>query len=243
MNKQTSILIVDDDEEIRDLISQFLIKYHFKVVGANDGPEMFEQLEQHSIDLIVLDLMLPGEDGISLCRKLQQEKIPVLMMSAAGEETDRIIGLEVGADDFIPKPFNPRELLARIRAVLRRSQSSYTSNEELIRTPIKYLTFNNWKLDINSRQFISPKKVEISLSASEFNLLLTFLEHPQQVLSRDKLLDMTKHRFSDPFDRSIDMQVSRLRHKIEDNPKQPKLIKTVRGGGYLFAAEVKRISV
>ncbi|OGT31306.1 MAG: DNA-binding response regulator [Gammaproteobacteria bacterium RIFCSPHIGHO2_12_FULL_35_23] len=240
MNSQLNLLIVDDDIEICHLLSQFLNKHNFIVFTAHDGEKMLMQLAQHSIDLIILDMMLPGEDGISLCRKLQtsHSNIPIIMLSAAGEDTDRIIGLEVGADDYLSKPFNPRELLARIRAILRRSHTPEIPSTTSI-TAGHLIQFANWALNVSTRQLISPSQVELSLSSGEYDLLMAFLEHPQQILSRDQLLDYTRSRFAGPFDRSIDMQVSRLRQKIEEDPKRPQFIKTVRGGGYLFTAAVK----
>jgi two-component system OmpR family response regulator len=245
MSNTTNLLIVDDDVEICQLLSQFLSKHNFTVFTAHDGEEMDAQLKLHPFDLIVLDMMLPGEDGISICRRLQSsQQIPILMLSAAGEDTDRIIGLEVGADDYLSKPFNPRELLARIRAILRRSQPSDDPASSEQATPVTNITnsqrlfFENWSLNLSTRQLTSPSNIEISLSAGEYDLLTAFLENPQKILSRDQLLDLTRNRFSGPFDRSIDMQVSRLRQKIEENPKHPQFIKTVRGGGYLFTAKV-----
>ncbi len=241
MSNSTNLLIVDDDVEICTLLSQFLAKHNFTIYTAHDGIEMFDQLDKHLIDLIILDMMLPGDDGITLCRKLQSShSIPIIMLSAAGEDTDRIIGLEVGADDYLAKPFNPRELLARIRAILRRSQNT----EEIIdeakpATQPNAIYFNDWMLNLTNRHLVSPDKIEVSLSSGEFDLLMAFLKHPQQILSRDQLLDATGHHYAGPFDRSIDMQVSRLRQKIKENPRKPLLIKTVRGGGYLFTAIVK----
>jgi two-component system, OmpR family, response regulator len=236
-----TILIVDDDVEIRDLLGQFLLRYNFKILAANDGIEMFEHIDAEPIDLIILDMMLPGDDGITLCRKLQaQHSIPIVILSAAGEETDRIIGLEVGADDYISKPFNPRELLARMRAILRRSNAQ--EKPEMIEVQHNALKFVRWTLNLSTRQLISPEQAEISLSAGEYDLLVAFLENPKQVLSRDQLLDLTKHRYANAYDRSIDMQVSRLRQKMEDDPKKPKMIKTVRGGGYIFAMPVSKVT-
>lgn len=239
MSDVKNLLIVDDDIEIRNLLSQFLEKYHFNVFTAQDGIEMFQALETQDIDLIILDMMLPGEDGLSLCRRLQQENcpIPILILSAVAEDTDRIIGLEVGADDYLTKPFNPRELLARIKAILRRSQGTTEApaQEEKVKDTI---CFSDWKLNTATRQLLSLSNQEIPLSAGEYDLLLTFLKHAKRVLSRDQLMDYTKHRDATPFDRSIDMQISRLRQKLEKNPKSPLLIKTVRGGGYLFTSDV-----
>jgi len=234
MSELSHILIVDDDEAIRSLLADFLSHYQFEVTTAGDGKGLFTALGEHSFDLIILDVMLPGEDGLSLCQRIRQHSnIPIIMLTAIGEEADRIVGLEMGADDYVAKPFNPRELLARIKAVLRRSYDAGESQAEL---PI--YSFLNWKLDTTCRRLFSPDDVEVSLTSGEYDLLVAFLENPQQVLSRDQLLDITKNRLAGPFDRSIDVQISRLRHKIEIDPKNPTTIKTVRGGGYLFTPRV-----
>jgi two-component system OmpR family response regulator len=229
------ILVVDDDREIRDLLARFLVKHGLRVSTAKDGPEMMRLLSDRGIDLVVLDLMLPGEDGLSLCRRLRaQSELPVVMLTAMGEDTDRIVGLEMGADDYLPKPFNPRELLARIRAVLRRAQT-------LASTPAPAddcVRFDGWALDLAARRLISPAGEDVVLSTGEYELLRAFVTHPRRVLSRDQLLDLARGRSAVPFDRSIDIQVMRLRRKIEIDPKEPTLIKTVRGGGYVFSAEV-----
>ena len=206
---------------------------------------MKQILSTHSVDLIVLDLMLPGEDGLSLCRAIRASStIPIIMLTAVNEDMDRIIGLEMGADDYITKPFNPRELLARVKAVLRREEFAKRSqtNEQA-----HCLCFEHWRLDLIRRELreLSSETDEgtlISLTTGEFELLVAFAEHPQQVLSRDQLLDQTKGYGSMPYDRSIDVQLSRLRRKIEPNPKEPTLIKTVRGGGYMFTPAVTRAS-
>ncbi len=232
----THVLVVDDDREIRDLLGRFLAKHGYRVTAARDGKEMRRALADWRIDLVVLDLMLPGEDGLTLCRKLRaKSQIPVIMLTMMGEETDRIIGLEMGADDYLPKPFNPRELLARMKAVLRRAKCAPARPAAAGR---KILDFSGWMLDLGLRRLESPQGLIVDLSAGEFDLLVAFVEHPQRVLSRDQLLDLTHGRTEAPFDRSIDMQVSRLRHKIEPDPKDPELIKTVRGGGYVFTAIV-----
>jgi len=228
------ILVVDDDREIRDLLNRFLVKHGLRVSTARDGVEMSRILAGAAIDLVVLDLMLPGEDGLSLCRKLRATTtLPVIMLTAMGEDTDRIVGLEMGADDYLPKPFNPRELLARIKAVLRRVQSLPASSPKG-----DTAKFDGWVLDLGSRRLISPQGEEVELSTGEYDLLLAFATHPRRVLSRDQLLDLARGRSAAPFDRSVDIQVMRLRRKIETDPKEPRLIKTVRGGGYMFAAEV-----
>jgi two-component system, OmpR family, response regulator len=230
------ILVVDDDREIRDLLGRFLSKHGYRVTSVADGNEMRRALADWKIDLIVLDLMLPGEDGLSLCRNLRaKSQIPVIMLTIMGEETDRIIGLEMGADDYLPKPFNPRELLARMKAVLRRAPCAASHQSAAIS---KILHFSGWKLNIGLRRLKSPQGLLVDLSTGEFDLLVAFVEHPQRVLNRDQLLDLSHGRTEALFDRSIDMQVSRLRHKIEDNPKKPEIIKTVRGGGYMLTSKV-----
>jgi two-component system, OmpR family, response regulator len=230
------ILVVDDDREIRDLVGKFLKKRDYRVTLAGDGREMRRALGDWNIDLVILDLMLPGEDGLSLCRDLRaRSDIPIIMLTVMGEETDRIIGLEMGADDYLPKPFNPRELLARIRAVLRRRQKPAQSAAT---TRAKTLHFSGWTLEIGRRRFFSPQGLLVDLSSGEFDLLTVLAEHPQQVLTREQLLDLLHGRTEAPFERSIDMQVSRLRRKIEISHNAPELIKTVRGGGYIFCSEV-----
>ena len=241
MQPSPHVLIVDDDREIRELLSRFLRKHGFRVSVAVDGREMRKALADWAIDLVVLDLMLPGEDGLSLCRRLRSDSnLPVIMLTAMGEEIDRIVGLEMGADDYLAKPFNPRELLARIKAVLRRAgASSAHAGEVAGEQAAKRVRFDGWRLDLSKRELISPSGVLVPMSGGEFALLAAFVAHPQRVLSRDQLLDFARGRDAQPFDRSIDVQVSRLRRKIENDPREPALIKTVRGGGYLFAAKVE----
>jgi two-component system OmpR family response regulator len=230
------LLIVDDDAGIRDLLTEFLTQHGFDVSSVPDGKQMHIALQQQPVDLIVLDIMLPGDDGLTLCRQLRaQSAIPILMLTAIGEEVDRIIGLELGADDYLNKPFHPRELLARIKAILRRSQNP-TKESKPISNPIYH--FAGWKLNCGTRRFLSPEQIEVNLSAGEFDLLVAFLEHPQQVLSRDQLLDLTKNRMAGPFDRSIDIQISRLRQKIEESIKNPEILKTVRNEGYVLTTQV-----
>lgn len=235
VEQSAHILVVDDDREIRDLLVRFLSKHGYRVTGARDGHEMRKSLANWSIDLVILDLMLPGEDGLSLCRDLRaRSHIPIVMLTVMGEEADRILGLEMGADDYLPKPFSPRELIARIKAVLRRTRTGAVSAAGAGRM----LRFSGWTLDRGLRRLQSPDGLDVDLSTGEFDLLVAMAEHPQQVLTRDQLLDLTHGRAEAPFERSIDMQVSRLRRKIETDPKEPQLIKTVRGGGYIFAAAV-----
>ena len=230
------ILVVDDHSEIRDLLKRFLEQHGMRVSCARDGKEMKRLLDEREFDLLVLDLMMPGEDGLTLCRELRvKSRLPILMLTAMGEETDRIIGLEMGADDYLSKPFNPRELLARIKAVMRRTQAESLPVPE---TLTRDLRFDRWLLDVNRRELVDEEGVGMSLSTAEFDLLKVFLERPQRVLSRDQLLDLARGREAVAFDRAIDTLVSRLRRKLERDPKNPELIKTIWGGGYLFAADV-----
>jgi two-component system OmpR family response regulator len=232
------LLIVDDDREIRDLLSRFLVKHGYRVDSAADGRAMDKLLKSGRFDLVVLDLMLPGEDGLALCRRLRVEsQIPIIMLTALSEETERIIGLEMGADDYLAKPFNPRELLARIKAVLRRTAGASGRRADETGASIG---FAGWRLDAARRELTSPEGVRVELTAGEFDLLLAFAEHPRRVLTRDQLLDLTRGRMAQPFDRSIDVQLSRLRRKIEADPKNPEIIKTVRAGGYIFTHPVER---
>ena len=230
------ILVVDDHSEIRDLLKRFLEQHGMRVSCARDGKEMKRLLDEREFDLLVLDLMMPGEDGLTLCRELRvKSRLPIIMLTAMGEETDRIIGLEMGADDYLAKPFNPRELLARIKAGMRRTQAEIQPVPE---TLTRDLRFDRWLLDINRRELVDEEGVGMSLSTAEFDLLKVFLERPQRVLSRDQLLDLARGREAVAFDRAIDTLVSRLRRKLERDPKNPELIKTIWGGGYLFAADV-----
>ncbi|MGL4251224.1 MAG: response regulator [Aeromonas sp.] len=232
----THILVVDDHSEIRDLLKRFLEQHGLRVSCARDGKEMKRLLEDREFDLLVLDLMMPGEDGLTLCRELRaKSSLPIIMLTAMGEETDRIIGLEMGADDYLAKPFNPRELLARIKAVMRRTQAETPPAAE---TLTRDLRFDRWLLDVNRRELVDEDGVGMSLSTAEFDLLKVFLGRPQRVLSRDQLLDLARGREAAAFDRAIDTLVSRLRRKLERDPKSPELIKTIWGGGYMFSADV-----
>ncbi|WP_173980002.1 response regulator [Magnetospirillum sp. UT-4] len=238
MDNGAHILVVDDDREIRDLLARFLARHGLRVSVAKDGADMERALGERAIDLVVLDLMMPGEDGLSLTRRLRANGngVPIVMLTAMGEDSDRIVGLEMGADDYLPKPFNPRELLARIKAVLRRAREP----AQQARGGGEGYRFAGWALDVATRDLTDPAGVLVALSAGEFDLLLAFVEHPRRVLSRDQLLDLARGRMAVPFDRSVDIQVSRLRRKLGEDPKDPQLIKTVRGGGYLFTPEVER---
>ena len=235
------ILIVDDDTEIRDLLSRFLAKHDFRVTTAKDGRDMHQALKDWKIDLIVLDLMMPGDNGLTLCSQVRAESdIPIIMLTAMGEDVDRIVGLEVGADDYIPKPFNPRELTARIKAVLRRTTAaSLAPSVPITEDSGEIVRFEDFELETATRTLRKDGEA-ILLTAGEYELLVAFVEHPRRVLNRDQLLDMARGRAASPFDRAIDVQVGRLRKKIEPAAKIPNLIKTVRGGGYMFTPEVIR---
>jgi len=243
MEPQPHILVVDDDREIRELLARFLERHGFRVTAVRDGRELRRAWPQGRYALVVLDLMLPGgEDGLSLLRFLrEQAPVPVVMLTAMGEETDRIVGLELGADDYVAKPFNPRELLARIRAVLRRTEGASDENGSPA-DPAQTLRFAGWTLEPHRRRLVSPSGEEVPLTGGEYELLLALAQRPNRVLTRDLLMDLLHGRTPGPFDRAIDVAVSRLRRKLEDDGKQPALIKTVRGGGYVLAAPVERDS-
>ncbi|HEY7765791.1 MAG TPA: response regulator [Aestuariivirgaceae bacterium] len=235
MEPPPHILIVDDQHDIRDLLARYLAKHGFRASVAESADAARRVLRTAQIDLIVLDIMMPGEDGLSLTRSVRENyDLPIILLTAMGEETDRIVGLEMGADDYLPKPFNPRELLARMKAVLRRVQT-------LPRSRVSgrgHLCFDRWRLDLSRRELLDEKGVIVPLSSGEYRLLLVLIERPGMVLSRDQLLDLTRGRSAQPFDRSIDNQISRLRRKIERDPKNPALIRTAWGDGYSFTAEV-----
>jgi two-component system OmpR family response regulator len=230
------ILMVDDDPGIRDVVSDFLGRHGYQVATAADGREMDEALRE-PVDLIVLDIMLPGEDGLAICRRLAaaEDGPPIIMLSAMGEDTDRIVGLEVGADDYVAKPCNPRELLARVRAVLRRTELRTTAQPA-----VAGCDFAGWRLDLVRRELRSAQGVVVNLSSGEFSLLRAFVEHPQRVLTRDQLLELARGPDSEAFDRAIDVQISRLRRKLDDGAGQD-LIRTVRNEGYMFTPKVKRL--
>ena len=232
-NSRPLILCVDDEPEISELIALHLNRQGYDVITADNGEVMFTQLEKHKVNLILLDLMMPGEDGLFLCRKLRAtSEIPIIMVTAMGDDIDRIIGLEVGADDYIAKPFNPRELIARIKAVLRRTQPAkpghFTQNHG------HYYIFGPWHFYPENAQLEHKSKGRIALTTGEYILLKALLERAPRILDRDYLLDLTSGREATPFDRAIDIQISRLRAKIEESPKTPKFIKTMRGLGYAF---------
>jgi two-component system OmpR family response regulator len=236
MKPTPHILVVDDHRDIRELVAQALLKDGFRVSTAADGRAMRQIMSNARIDLILLDLMLPGEDGLSICRSLRtNSSIPIIMLTAKGEEIDRVVGLEVGADDYLPKPFGSRELIARIKAVLRRTE---LSADATCLTAAQRYQFDRWILDAGTRSLIQENGVTLPLSTGEYELLLAFVQRPQRVLSRDQLLDLARGRAATAIDRSIDTQVSRLRKKLEIDPGDPKIIKTVWGGGYVFTPPV-----
>lgn len=240
LDPQAHVLVVEDDGEMRSLVARLLREASMRVSTARDGREMWDVFERPSgpPDLVLLDVMLPGATGLDLLRRLREHsRVPVLMLTARGEELDRVLGLELGADDYVAKPFAPRELVARVRALLRRAAPVGAQPDPRSRR----LSFAGWVLDTARRELTSPDGAAVDLSGAEYDLLLAFLEHPQRILSREQLLEVGKRRVgTDPFDRTIDVQVSRLRRKIEPEPDSPSLIKTVRGAGYVLVAEVAR---
>jgi two-component system, OmpR family, response regulator len=239
MEQSTHILFVEDDPDIRSLVAEFLEHNGYRVSAARDGREMDRILGVSRIDLLILDIMLPKEDGLSLCRRVRaRSNVPIIMLTARGSEVDRVVGLELGADDYLTKPFGTHELLARIRALLRRAQSVGRTPQARQRS---VLQFAGWKLDVGTRRLTSADGAQVPLTGGEFELLAAFCERPNRVLTRDQLLDLTRGRGPALFDRSIDIQVSRLRRKIEADPKDPMLIQTVRSGGYIFTAEVTTV--
>ena len=230
MPKAPHILVVDDDREIRSLVAQLLRKHGFRVADAADGRGMMEALEGGRFDLVVLDLMLPGEDGLSLCRRVRAaSSLPIIMLTAMGEETDRIVGLEMGADDYLPKPFDPRELLARLKSVLRRTSHAASADLGAERVRI-----GRCVLDVASHRLMDDEGNEVPMSPLEFDLLKALARHPNHTLSRERILNLTQQREWDPFDRSVDLRVMRLRKKIEPDPEHPRYIRTVRNVGYVF---------
>ena len=232
------ILVVDDHRDIREPLAKYLEKNGLRVSVAEGGEAMRRILKTAAIDLVVLDIMMPGEDGLSLCRHLREATaLPVILLTAMAEDTDRIVGLEVGADDYVTKPFNLRELLARIKAALRRTNATPPGERDAA-PPTRRLAFDRWIFDTDRRELIDEKGVSVPLSTAEFRLLTAFVKRPGIVLSREQLLDLTSGRAAEVFDRAVDNAVSRLRRKIEADPKAPALIKTVWGGGYTFAASV-----
>lgn len=236
MDKRPRVLVVEDNRDIRELVVRYLEEHGVAATGVADGRAMRSVLARDSVDLVVLDVLLPGEDGLTLCRKLREHSpLPVIMLTALGEHSDRVVGLEMGADDYVTKPFDPRELLARIKAVLRRSGGQ---REALRPGQESRVCFAGWTLHPARRELVDAEGVVEPLSSGEFDLLLAFVHHPRQVLSRERLLDLAHGKAAELFDRSIDTQVMRLRRKIEVDSKNPQLIKTVWGDGYMFTPEV-----
>lgn len=231
------VLVVDDDPQIRLLVARFLQRHGYQVMAAPDGAAMFDILSRSPVDLVILDLMLPGRSGLELCAELRaSSQVPIVMLTARGEESDRITGLEAGADDYVTKPFSPRELLARVRAVLRRSRAD--GRREAGRSP-EIVAFDGWTMDLRRRELTSPSGTLVDLSTGEFDLLLAFVERAHRVLSREVLMEFAKTRAGgDPFDRTIDVQISRLRRKLDADAGGGQLIKTIRGAGYMFAPTV-----
>ncbi|MBV1917270.1 MAG: response regulator [Sphingomonadaceae bacterium] len=235
---QTSLLLVDDEAALREPLAEYLSRQGFSVTEAESAAHARSHLRDATPSLVLLDIMMPGEDGLSLCRHLVETRdIPVILLTARGEPTDRIVGLEIGADDYVVKPFEPRELVARIRSVLRRSGRGNAQSQDN-----DFFEFEGWNLDPLKRRLSDPEGAAVAISSAEFRLLTAFLDHPRQVLDRDRLLDMVQGREAHLFDRAIDNQVSRLRRKIEADSRNPQLIQTVWGGGYMFAADVRRVS-
>jgi two-component system OmpR family response regulator len=239
MEQTDRILVVDDDADIRDLLIEYLRKQGLRADAVADGRQMRAFLADHAVDLIVLDLMLPGVDGLALCRELRSgsHAIPVLMLTARGDEADRILGLEMGADDYLTKPFAARELLARIKAVLRRTRALPPGM--LVNEPSRHLKFGAWQLDTTGRHLTDAAGTQVALSGAEYRLLRVFLDNPQRVLNRDQLLNLTQGRDAELFERSIDLLVSRLRQRIGDGAREPRYIKTVRNEGYVFSEAVR----
>jgi len=236
---QPHILVVDDARDIREPLVRYLKESGYRASAADSAAAARRAMRTSGIDLVILDIMMPGEDGLSLCRSIRESSgIPVIMLTARGEEIDRIVGLEVGADDYVAKPFNPRELLARVGAVLRRTN---TLPPRLRGPTAERYRFGEWTFNAAQREIVGPEGLALPLSSGEFKLLMAFLERPKVALSREQLLDLTKGRDAEVFDRSIDNQVSRLRRKIEQDPKNPRYIKTVWGGGYMFTSDVENL--
>jgi len=240
MSETTTVLIVDDDEEIRELLATYLAGFSIRAQGVGDGKAMRSAMAGTRFDVIILDLMLPDEDGLSLCRQLRRTMdIPIIILTARGESADRVVGLELGADDYVMKPFDPRELVARIHTILRRTRDGKKRDVADVDGDNQW-RFDGWTINRVSRQLVTPQGMVVPLSNAEFRLLLVFIERPHRVLSRDQLMDAARGHSAGAFDRSIDLLVSRLRQKLEDDSREPKFLKTVRGEGYLFDAKVIR---
>ncbi len=229
------ILVVDDDRSIREMLVEYLSSHDYTVAEAEDGDTMRAAIEQAAPDVVLLDLRLPREDGLTLARYLRERyDVGIIMVTGAGEVVDRIVGLEMGADDYVTKPFDPRELLARIKSVMRRTQAHPSAGPAQVRDPTERIPCGRGQLDLSSHQFFDADGVEIPITTMEFELLRIFVEHPGKALSRDRILTLTKNREWDPYDRSIDIRIARLRRKIESDPENPQAIRTVRGVGYMY---------
>lgn len=238
MEERPHILIVDDDLDIRRLMMELFDERGFRVTAVADGAAMARQLSSTKFDLAILDVMLPGEDGLELCRRIRRESnLPIIMLTARGDETDRVVGLEMGADDYVAKPFGPRELVARVRALLRRVRDGAEANGG-VKSRLARLTFDGWVIEMARRELRAPDGALVSLTGTEFDMLVVLAERAPNVVSRDQLLDLVRGRASSPFDRSIDVSISRLRKKIEAMPEDPRIIRTVRNSGYVFAVPV-----
>lgn len=238
MTTRTSILLVEDDSEINQLITQYLEKHDMDVVAVSNSEAMDQALASRAFDLLLLDLNLPGEDGFSICRRVRaQQSLPIIIVTAKAEDVDKILGLEMGADDYVVKPFNSRELLARIRAVLRRAEAQSRVGASL---PRQTYHFTGWRMELLSREVVSPRGIKVAMTGAEFDLLHALCENPNRVLTRDQLINLTHGPTSGPFERSVDVLISRLRQKLEKDPKNPAIILTVRSEGYMFAASVTR---
>ncbi len=234
--RRDCVLIVDDDAEIRTLLNDYLERNGYRCLAVADGAGMFASLAQQEVDLIILDVMLPGHDGLTLCRDLRtRSDVPVIMLTARGEDTDRIIGLEMGADDYLAKPFNPRELLARVKGILRRAKGAVRVR---FGDSAARLRFSDWQLDLTTRNLVSPSGVVVALSGAEFRLLKVFLDHPNKVLNRDQLMELTQGQSAEALDRSIDVLVSRVRQRLDEDAREPRILKTIRGEGYVLASAV-----
>lgn len=237
MNPDSHILLVEDDPEISAMVSEVLSESGFRTLTMNSAMGIENMLLKGNVSLVVLDILLPGEDGLSICRRLRAcSRIPIIMLTALGDDVDRIVGLEMGADDYLPKPFNSRELVARVRAVLRRSSIDGMTDDRR-----RIYCFDGWKLNSVTRQIFNPAGLRVATTSAEFDLLLAFCQNPSRILSRDKLLQLTRNGLAGPIERSIDVHVSRIRQKVEHDPRDPTLIKTVRLGGYIFTPRVELV--
>ena len=244
MDDKTHILIVDDEQDICALVEQYLTDEGYQVSIAHDGAEMREVIGRDPVDLVLLDIVLPNEDGLSIARALRVENpnIGIIMLTGRGDTIDRIVGLEMGADDYLAKPFHLRELLARVKSVVRRTENAPAESAPAGGGDTSRLRFAGWEFDLHTRELTSPANESVRLTSGEFDLLKVFVTYPNQVMSRDRLLDLTRGREAGPFDRTIDVQVGRLRRKLGDDPHQPQLVKTLRSGGYIFVAPVEPAS-